>query len=168
MLVWSCSLANSTSALVHGSTLPQQVRVIFYNLFGIVSDEILGMIKTIALYQLLGYKTLELVVESEPISSSDNYDPTSIPEISNPVMAEERTHSRAREQRPSRISIQNVDVDEDDEVEEWHLDVEEDDIHDATYINMDEINDAVDIEEIVKKWQMFVHFINREMKHPCA
>jgi hypothetical protein len=168
MLVWSCSLANSTSALVHGSTLPQQVRVIFYNLFGIVSDEILGMIKTIAPYQLLGYKTLELVVESEPISSSDNYDPTSIPEISNPVMTEERTHSRAREQRPSRISVQNVDVDEDDEVEEWHLDVEEDDIHDATYINMDEINDAVDIEEIVKKWQMSVHFINREMKHPCA
>jgi hypothetical protein len=168
MLVWSCSLANSTSALVHGSTPPQQVRVIFYNLFGIVSDEILGMIKTIAPYQLLGYKTLELVVESEPISSSDNYDPTSIPEISNPVRAEERTHSRAREQRPSRISVQNVDVDEDDEVEEWHLDVEEDDIHDATYINMDEINDAVDIEEIVKKWQMSVHFINREMKHPCA
>jgi hypothetical protein len=44
-------------------------------------------------------------------------------------MAEEITHSRAREQWPSRISIQNVDVDvdvdEDDEEEEWHLDVEE-------------------------------------------
>jgi hypothetical protein len=170
MLVWSCSLANSTSALVHGSTLPQQVRVIFYSLFGIVSDEIWGMIKTIALYQLLGYKILKLVVESEPIFSSDNYDPTSIPEISNPVMAEERTHSRAREQRPSRISVQNVDVyvDEDDEVEEWHLDVEEDNIHVATDINMDEIDDAVDIEEIVKEWQMSVHFINRGMKHPCA
>jgi hypothetical protein len=61
------------------------------------------MIKTTALYQLPGYKTLELVVISEPISSSDNYDPTSISGSSNPVMAEERTHSRAREQRPSRI-----------------------------------------------------------------
>jgi hypothetical protein len=56
------------------------------------------MIKTIAPYQLLQYKILELVVESEPISGSDNYDPTSIPESSNPVMAEERTHSRAQEQ----------------------------------------------------------------------
>jgi hypothetical protein len=78
------------------------------------------LIKTTALYHLLRYKTLELIVESEPIFSSDNYDPTSIPESSNPVMAEERTHSRAREQQPSRISVQNmdVDVDEDDEEEE--------------------------------------------------
>jgi hypothetical protein len=77
------------------------------------------MIKTTTLYQLPGYKTLEIVVISEPISSSDNYDPTSIPGSSNPVMAEERTHSRAREQQPSRIPVQNVDVDvnvdEDDE-----------------------------------------------------
>jgi hypothetical protein len=51
------------------------------------------MIKTTALHQLSQYKTLELVVESEPISGSDNYDPISIPESSNPVMAEERTHS---------------------------------------------------------------------------
>jgi hypothetical protein len=86
------------------------------------------MIKTTAPCQLSGYKTLELVVISELISSSDNYDPTSISESSNIVMAEERTHSRAQEQGPSRIPIQNVDVDEDDEEEEWHLDVEEDDI----------------------------------------
>jgi hypothetical protein len=51
------------------------------------------MIKTTASYQLLGFKTLELVVISELISSSDNYDPTSISGSSNPVMAEERTHS---------------------------------------------------------------------------
>jgi uncharacterized protein YlxP (DUF503 family) len=104
------------------------------------------------------------------ISSYDNYDPTSIPGSSNPVMAEERTHSRAQKQRPSRISVQNVDVDvdEDDEEEEWHLDVEEDDIQDATYINMDEIDDAVDVEEIVKEWQIFIPFINQEIKHMCA
>jgi hypothetical protein len=35
-------------------------------------------------------------------------------------------------------------------------------------INMDEIEDAIDIEEIVKKWQMSVPFINQGMKHPCA
>jgi hypothetical protein len=34
-----------------------------------------------------------------------------------------------------------VDVDEDEEEEEWHLDVEEEDIQDATNINMDEIDD---------------------------
>jgi hypothetical protein len=96
--------------------------VFFYSLLGVVSDEIWGMIKTTAPYQLLGYKTLELVVISEPISSSDNYDPTTISGSSNPVMVEERIHSRAREQRPSRILVQNVDVDvdvnEDDEEEE--------------------------------------------------
>jgi hypothetical protein len=93
----------------------------FYSLFGVVSDEIWGMIKTTAPYHLLGYKTLELVVESELISNSDNYDPTSIPGSSNPVMAEERTHSRAREQRPSRVSVQNVDVDVDEDDEEEEL-----------------------------------------------
>jgi hypothetical protein len=123
------------------------------------------MIKTTTPYHLPGYKTLELVVESEPISSSDNYDLTSIPGSSNPVMTEERTHSRAREQRPSRVSVQNVDVDENDEEEEWHLDVEEDDIHDATYINMDKTDDAVDVEEIVREWQIYVPFINRGMNH---
>jgi hypothetical protein len=128
------------------------------------------MIKTTAPYQLPEYKTLELIVISEPISSSDNYDPTSISESSNPVMAKERTHSRVREQRPSRIPVQNVDVkvDEDVEEEEWHLDIEEDDIQDTTDINMDEIDDAVDVEEIVKEWQIFIPFINRGMKYPCA
>jgi hypothetical protein len=98
--------------------------VVFYSLFGVVSDEIWGMIKTTTLYHLPGYKTLELIVKFEPISSSDKYDPTSIPGSSNPVMAEKRTHSRAREQRSSRVSVQNidvdvnVDVDEDDEEEE--------------------------------------------------
>jgi hypothetical protein len=76
------------------------------------------MIKTTTPYHLPGYKTLELVVESEPIFSSDNYDPTSISGSSNSVMAKERTHSRARKQRSSRVSVQNVDVDEDDEEEE--------------------------------------------------
>jgi hypothetical protein len=71
-------------------------------------------------YQLPQYKTLKLVVESEPIFGSDNYDPTSIPGSSNPVMAEERTHFQAREQRSSRAPVQNmdVDVDEDDEEQE--------------------------------------------------
>jgi hypothetical protein len=55
------------------------------------------MSKTTVPYQLPGYKTLELIVESELISGSNNYDPTSIPGSSNPIMAEEITHSRARE-----------------------------------------------------------------------
>jgi hypothetical protein len=47
------------------------------------------MIKTTTPYQILGYKTLELVVKSQPISSSDHYDlcPTSIPESNNPVLS---------------------------------------------------------------------------------
>jgi protein associated with RNAse G/E len=85
-------------------------------------------------------------------------------------MAEEKTHSRAQEQRPSRVPVQNmdVDVDVDDEEEEWHLDVEEYDIQDATYINMDEIDDAIHVEEIVKEWQIFILFINRGIKYLCA
>jgi hypothetical protein len=63
------------------------------------------MIKTVAPYQLYGYKILELVVESEPIFSSDNYDPTNIPRSSNLVMTEERTHFRAQQQRPSLVMI---------------------------------------------------------------
>jgi hypothetical protein len=33
---------------------------------------------------------------------------------------------------------------------------------------MDEIDDAVDVEEIVKEWQMYILFINRGMKCPYA
>jgi hypothetical protein len=73
------------------------------------------MIKTTALYQLLEYKTLELIVESKPISGSDNYDPTSISGSSNPVMAEEKNPPRAREQRSSRAPVQNMDVNMDDD-----------------------------------------------------
>jgi hypothetical protein len=45
-----------------------------------------------------------------------------------------------------------MDVDEDEKEEKWHLYIEENDIQDATYINMDEIKDAIDVEEIVKEW----------------
>jgi hypothetical protein len=61
-----------------------------------------------------------------------------------------------------------VDVDEDDEEEKWRLDVEEDDIQDETNINMDKIEDAINVEEIVKEWQMSVPFINEGMKHLCT
>jgi hypothetical protein len=87
------------------NTAPAGSGVFFIAYLGLFSDEIWGMIKTTVSYQLPGYKTLELVVESELISSFDNYDPTSIPESNNPVMAEERTHSRAQEQRPSRVPV---------------------------------------------------------------
>jgi hypothetical protein len=45
----------------------------------------------------------------------------------------------------------DVNVDENDEEEEWHLDVEEDDIQDVTDINIDEIENVIDFEEIVKE-----------------
>jgi hypothetical protein len=46
----------------------------------------------------------------------------------------------------------DVDMDEDDKKEEWHLDAEEDDIQDKIDINMDETDDVIDVEEIVKEW----------------
>jgi hypothetical protein len=89
--------------------------------FEVISDEIWGMIKITASYQLLKYKTLELIVKSEPISNFDYYDLTSIPESSNSVMAEERIHSQTREQRSFHVPVQNVGVDVDDDEEELHL-----------------------------------------------
>jgi hypothetical protein len=84
-------------------------------------------------------------------------------------MAEERTHSRAREKRPSLVSIQNmdVDVDENEEKEEWHLDVEEDDIQDVININMDKIENVMGVEEIVKEWQILV-FLSIEEWSICV
>jgi hypothetical protein len=64
------------------------------------------MIKTTASYQIPRYKTHELVVKSKLISNFNYYDPTSIPESSNPVMTEERIHSRAREQPQSHVPVQ--------------------------------------------------------------
>jgi hypothetical protein len=45
----------------------------------------------------------------------------------------------------------NVNVDEDEEKEDWHLNVEEDDIQDTTDVNMDETENTIDVEEIVKE-----------------
>jgi hypothetical protein len=33
---------------------------------------------------------------------------------------------------------------------------------------MDEIENAINVEEIVKEWKMSVPFINQGMKHSCA
>jgi hypothetical protein len=33
---------------------------------------------------------------------------------------------------------------------------------------MDEIEDAIDVEEIVKEWQTYIPFINQGMKHQCV
>jgi hypothetical protein len=45
------------------------------------------------------------------------------------------------------------------------MNVKEDDIQDAIDINMNRIEDEIDIEKIVKKWQICIPFINRRMKH---
>jgi hypothetical protein len=81
-----------------------------------VFEEIWRMVKTTAPYQISGYKTIEQVVKSEPMFSFDHYNPTDIPRSSNLVVAEERIHFRVREQPRSRISVQNVDDNEEEEV----------------------------------------------------
>jgi hypothetical protein len=96
---------------------------------------------------MLEYKILELATASQPISSLDCYDPCpiSISGSDSLVLAEERTHSRAYEQQSTCVPVQNID--EDEEEEDWYLDVEDDDIQNAININMDEIKD----EKILKK-----------------
>jgi hypothetical protein len=69
--------------------------VVFYSLFRVISEKNWRIIKITAPYQIYGYKTLELVVKSEQIFSSDYYDLTNFSENSNPVMTEERTHYQA-------------------------------------------------------------------------
>jgi hypothetical protein len=76
------------------------------------------MIKITVSYQISGYKTPELVVEYESIFSSDYYNPTSISGSNNSIMDEERTNSRARKQPPSRVPVQNMNVDVDEDEEE--------------------------------------------------
>jgi hypothetical protein len=56
MLVYNCSLVISTSTLVQESILPNQVRVIFYILFGIISEKIWRTIKTTAPIKYPGIK----------------------------------------------------------------------------------------------------------------
>jgi hypothetical protein len=48
-----------------------------------------------------------------------------------------------------KIWMHDADVNVDEE--EWHLDVDEDNIQDTIDINMDETEDAIDAEEIVKE-----------------
>jgi hypothetical protein len=81
-------------------------------------------------------------------------------------LAEERTHFWARERPPTHVPVHNID--EDLEEEEWHLDVEDDDIQDVIYTNINEIEDEIYVKEIVKERQMSVHFINQEIKHSCT
>jgi len=44
----------------------------------------------------------------------------------------------------------------------------DDDIHDAVDLNMDEIENEIDVEEIIREWQIYIPFINQRMKHLCA
>jgi hypothetical protein len=72
------------------------------------------MLKIAAPTKCLGIKKLELVVESQTIFNFDPYVPylTSIPKNSNLVLAEERTHSRARKQPSTHVPVQNIDENE--------------------------------------------------------
>jgi hypothetical protein len=81
------------SISVRINTVPAGSGDFFYSLFGVISKKNWGMIKTTASCQIPGYKTLKLVVKSKLISSSYYYDPTSIPESSTLVRAEDKTHS---------------------------------------------------------------------------
>jgi hypothetical protein len=63
--------------------------IFFYSLFGVVSEKNWEMIKITAPYQIPWYKTLELVVEFEPIFSSDYYADINMDEIEDVVDVEE-------------------------------------------------------------------------------
>jgi hypothetical protein len=62
------------------------------------------------------YKTPELIVESQPRSSSEYYNPypISILESSNSILAEKITHSRAREHPPTCVPVQIMNEDEEE------------------------------------------------------
>jgi hypothetical protein len=108
-----------------------------------VSKKILGMIKISAPYQMLGFKILELLVESQSIFSSDRYNlyMISIFGSSNSVSTEEKNPLPS----PRHPQIHVLVHDEiGEEEEKWCLDGKDDDIQDVADINMDD-------QEIVKE-----------------
>jgi hypothetical protein len=88
---------------------------IFYNLFGVVGEEIWEMVKTTIPYQSFGFKTLELVVESQKNFNTNYYDlyPISIFKSNNSVLTEKITHSQTPKHPPIHVPIH----DENDEEE---------------------------------------------------
>jgi hypothetical protein len=63
-------------------------------------------------------------------------------------MAEKRTLSQVREQSPTRVLIQDGNEEEEERymyAEDDHMDVEDNDIHDAVNLNMDEIENEIDV-----------------------
>jgi hypothetical protein len=103
-----------------------------------VSKKILGMIKISAPYQMLGFKILELLVESQSIFSSYRYNlyPISIFGSSNSVSTEEKNPLPSL--RHPQIHVLVHDEIGEEEEEKWCLDGKDDDIQDVADINMDD------------------------------
>lgn len=136
----------------------------FFTLFWVDCEQTWEMIKSVA-SPVVGFRSMELVVESEPIANPHgSYDPcpNSIPGSSNRVPTEETTHTSARED-PILAGTNEEDV------ENWHLDEEDTDVDadDGEGPTMEDIEDEIDIQNIIKEWQSSVPFINRGLQHPC-
>lgn len=142
-----------------------------FNLFNVNSDQIWDMIKTTTL-SVARFKTLELVVESKARSSTSSYDPCpdSIPDSSNPVPTESTSSSPVREDPIVSVDeVQQEPTDEEETLEdEWHLDVEEDEVPVDEVEGGKDAEDEEDVNEIVSEWQMSIPFISRGRQHPCA
>ena len=136
----------------------------FYTLFWVDCEQTWEMIKSAAC-PVAGFRALELVVESEPITNPcDDYDPcpNSMPSSSNRVPAEETTHTATREDPVPADAAE-------EEVENWHLDEEDvdEDADDGEDLTMEDIEDEIDVENILKEWQASIPFVNRGLQHPC-
>jgi hypothetical protein len=66
-------------------------------------------VKITALYQIPGYKILELVVESEPISSFDQYNSTSISGISN-CLPLKKSGNGAKDKLKNRVKPERSNI----------------------------------------------------------
>jgi hypothetical protein len=81
-----CFLIGTSLLSKHESTQYNQVQVFIIIIYFVSSDDIWGVIK-MSVTPVMGFHTMKLVVEFEPVSDAIGYDPCpdSFPASSNPV-----------------------------------------------------------------------------------
>ena len=127
-----------------------------YSLYCVDNEQIWSVIKSLA-PSIGQYRTLELIVEAEPVVSSvgsSSYsrrtETTSEPII--PVTTEEGNDEHEDEEFP----------------ETWHLDEEDDHTEDEGNDGYETPEEEFDeVQRILSEWRSSIPFINRGMKHLC-
>jgi hypothetical protein len=113
---------------------------------------------------VLNFKLLELVVESVPVVSQNNYDPypgsepgssRDRPVFESPIYCDGPSEMAVSDDLPNYFDQLNNDTDSDSNSDPDGPVVEEED--------MAEIEDGIRVEEVIKEWKLSIPFINRDL-----